>query len=72
MTVEEELDTATPKASESTAAAKVKLLVCGCGDCTHWEIGPDFIICKTCGLRVDGVVVTAPAHEALRWEDHER
>jgi len=27
---------------------EIDLLICKCKDCTHWEIGRDVIICKTC------------------------
>ena len=29
---------------------EIELLVCKCKDCTHWEIGREVLICKTCGL----------------------
>ena len=49
----------------------VLLLMCNCKDCTHWEIGKNFILCKTCGLSLD-VTVIVPDHDSLMWQEHER
>ncbi len=27
-----------------------ELLVCDCGDCAHWEVGRNFLKCKTCSV----------------------
>lgn len=57
---------------------EVQLLVCTCGDCTHWEIGHNFIKCLTCGKEFHeghGIQVIAPKvvnDLGLSWERHER
>lgn len=58
--------------------AKVPLLVCTCGDCTHWEIAQDSIICKSCGEVIPvpdiGTYVVSHTvdHPKLDWQEHER
>lgn len=54
----------------------VKLLVCKCEDCAHWEIGKDehgkgFILCKTCGLELPATI-TVDDHHMLHYKEHER
>ena len=53
-------------------AKKVELLICKCKDCTHWEIGRDFILCKTCGLNLPAKVTVDDSHHMLHWAQHER
>jgi hypothetical protein len=55
----------------TTAKDKIDLLVCKCNACTHWEIGKDSIICKTCGAAFAAKVKVDP-HEKLHWEKHAR
>jgi hypothetical protein len=55
----------------TTAKDKIDLLVCKCKSCTHWEIGKDSIICKTCGVTFKATVKVDP-HEKLHWEKHVR
>lgn len=56
----------------------VNLLVCDCGDCRHWEILHDSIICMSCGheFQTPGVGAALDAHvdvhPKLSWKDHER
>jgi len=50
---------------------EVELLVCKCKSCTHWEIGKDFILCKTCGLEIPAKI-TVDDHHMLHWAKHER
>jgi hypothetical protein len=59
------------KTTKPQAKGKVKLLVCKCKDCTHWEIGEDFILCKTCGLELPAKVVVDD-HDGFHWQEHER
>ena len=35
----------------------MKILICKCNSCTHWEIGEDFILCKTCNLKVPAKIL---------------
>ena len=56
----------------SDETKKVELLICKCKDCTHWEIGRDFILCKTCGLNLPAKVVVDDSHHMLHWKLHER
>ncbi len=50
---------------------EIELLVCKCKDCTHWEIGRDLLICKTCGLTLPAKI-TVDDHHMLHWKKHER
>ena len=50
---------------------QIELLVCKCKDCTHWEIGKDVLICKTCGLTLPAKI-TVDDHHMLHWQKHER
>jgi len=50
---------------------QVELLVCKCKDCTHWEIGRHFILCKTCGLELPAKIAVDD-HHMLHWQKHER
>jgi hypothetical protein len=50
---------------------EIELLVCKCNSCTHWEIGRDVLICKTCGLTLPAKI-TVDDHHMLHWEKHER
>jgi len=50
---------------------QVELLVCKCGDCTHWEIGHNFIMCRTCGDSFSAEI-TVPDHDKLIWQIHQR
>lgn len=49
----------------------VDLLICSCGDCLHWELGHNFIICKTCEHRFHATIIV-PEHDKLQWQQHER
>jgi len=57
---------------------KVTLLVCNCGDCLHWELLPNSILCKTCGkeFSVPGLETFfqehVDKHDELSWKEHER
>ena len=51
--------------------SKVELLVCKCRSCTHWEIGRDFIHCKTCGDTIKAAI-SVDMHDGVHWELHER
>ena len=55
----------------SAAQAKLELLTCKCKSCTHWEIGKDTIICKTCGATFPATV-KVNANEKIYWEQHNR
>lgn len=54
------------------------LLSCSCGDCLHWEILENGIICKTCEkhFAVPGVKALiqehVELHPQLSWQVHER
>ena len=58
-----------------TTKRPVKLLICKCQDCTHWEVVNDnsvhTLLCKTCGLEIP-VTIHIPAHSEVHWADHER
>lgn len=55
-----------------------KLLVCTCGDCTHWELAQDAIICKTCQHVIEipnlgsYIGIFTKDHPKLEWQEHER
>ena len=53
---------------------KTKLLLCKCGDCSHWEIihrGRETAIkCVTCGVEYKAEVTVDP-HERLHYSEHE-
>ena len=51
---------------------KVDLLVCKCESCTHWEVGRDFILCKTCGFSIQATITVDDSHHMLHWKKHER
>jgi hypothetical protein len=57
---------------------QVNLLVCDCGDCLHWEILNESIICKTCGKEfpIPGlknfIQEHVDIHPSLSWKEHER
>jgi hypothetical protein len=51
---------------------EIELLVCKCKSCTHWEIGKDLLICKTCGLTLPAKITVDDSHHMLHWEKHER
>jgi hypothetical protein len=59
---------------------KINLLVCNCGDCTHWELATNSIICKTCGkeFKVRGLKdfvnhnLEPAAASSIFWKEHER
>jgi hypothetical protein len=80
---EEELEIAEAAAAPTIATVideapkrKVKILVCACQDCVHWELGLDengngFLLCKSCGLEVPGTF-THDEHDNLKYVDHER
>ena len=44
---------------------EIELLVCKCKDCTHWEIGKDVLICKTCGLTLRTMILPEQAATRL-------
>jgi Fe2+ or Zn2+ uptake regulation protein len=49
----------------------VKILVCECKDCTHWEIVKDasdrvHLLCKSCG-RTDEVDLEISVTQPARW-----
>jgi hypothetical protein len=46
---------------------EIDLLVCKCQSCTHWEIGRDVIVCKTCGLTLPAKI-SVHDHQMLRWK----
>jgi Fe2+ or Zn2+ uptake regulation protein len=54
------------------------LLVCSCGDCRHWEIEQDHIVCMSCGKRFNTPELGAAlddhveAHAELSWKEHAR
>jgi hypothetical protein len=50
---------------------EIELLVCNCQSCTHWEIGKNVIVCKTCGLILPAKI-SVNDHEMLHWRKHER
>lgn len=50
---------------------EVDLLVCKCQSCTHWEIGRDVIVCKTCGLTLPAKI-SVHDHQMLHWKKHAR
>lgn len=50
---------------------KVELLICKCRSCTHWEVGRDFLLCKTCGETLP-VTLTVDLHDGVHWEEHAR
>jgi hypothetical protein len=50
---------------------EVELLICKCESCTHWEIGRDFILCKTCGLSLPAKI-EVDDHDMLHWKLHAR
>jgi hypothetical protein len=53
-------------------ATKIDLLVCKCGSCTHWEIGRDVIICKTCGVHFPAKVeVDTSSIPEIHWQDED-
>lgn len=54
-----------------TAKEKVELLICKCESCTHWEIGRDFILCKSCGKTLPAVI-KIELHDGVHWEEHSR
>lgn len=51
------------------------LLVCNCGDCRHWEIEKEFIICKSCGTKFEtpglgqDIDSHMDRHPKLTWKD---
>jgi hypothetical protein len=55
----------------------ITLLVCSCGDCLHWEILKDSIICKSCGTEFPvlglGELLNSHVemHPDLNWKEHE-
>ena len=55
----------------TTAQNKLELLTCKCRSCTHWEIGKESIICKTCGASFPATVKVA-TNEKIHWEKHAR
>jgi hypothetical protein len=55
----------------TAASTEVELLVCKCKSCTHWEIGKDFILCKTCGLQLPAKI-SVDDHHMLHWQKHAR
>ena len=50
---------------------EIDLLVCKCKSCTHWEVGRDHLICKTCGLSVPAKI-SVNEHQMLHWKKHAR
>jgi hypothetical protein len=59
-------------------ATLLEILVCDCGDCRHWEIAKDKIICKSCekefpvpGLE-EFIQAHVELHPQLSWKMHER
>lgn len=54
----------------SSSPTTIELLTCKCNSCTHWEIGRDSIICKTCGATFSASV-KVDTHDKLHWEKHD-
>jgi hypothetical protein len=61
----------------------MEVLVCNCGDCTHWEIVKDanaqfFLVCKSCPVKVPVHVTFAldtnelDKEHPIRWEKREQ
>ena len=67
-----EFDAAPVQTPAAPEKVQVPLLICKCQDCTHWEIGKDFILCKTCGLQIPATVTVDDSHHMLHWENHTR
>lgn len=57
---------------------EIDLLICDCGDCRHWEIAVDSIICKNCGKEFSTpglrkfVQEHVELHPSLSWKKHEK
>jgi hypothetical protein len=57
---------------------KANLLICTCGDCLHWELLQQSIVCKSCGIEfpIPGlgkfIQEHVDKHDALAWKEHER
>jgi ribosomal protein S27E len=53
---------------------KTKLLICRCGDCSHWEVihraDDTTLKCVTCGVEYTATVTIDP-HEDLHYVEHE-
>ena len=67
------------KSGQTQKKNSILLLVCKCGQCTHWEIAamtPPVstvtLICATCKETIPLGLVHVPPHNRLHWETHER
>ena len=53
---------------------KTKLLICKCGDCSHWEVvrrgETTTLKCVTCGVEYSANIAVDP-HEHLHYVEHE-
>ena len=60
--------------NEGEKKEMTKLLICKCGDCSHWEIvrrDVDTVLkCVTCGVEYPASVTVDP-HEDLHYVEHE-
>ncbi len=53
----------------------MNLLVCKCGDCTHWEVerddSGDTLICKTCSLQIPVKLELEDYNHLLHWKQED-